>query len=263
MKYTRNDLAALFKQYQSKIYHLALKISRNADDAKDILQNTFLKVINNLDKFRNESSISTWIYRIAINEAYMKWRLSKRQERLANLKKESSLLSGEGFLLPDKELIKDELKQEIDSAIKSLPLKYRVAIVLRDFQDLEYEKIRRILNLSLQATKTRLHRARLMLRSKISEYNQDKLLKNNFKRPAKTSLSICNRNIKFLDSLFKDEVSRGDKKLFQKHVDGCKPCKRFIRSYKQAISLAKCLQCEDIPQELQEKINSFLNKQKS
>lgn len=262
MKYTQKDLAGIFDQYKSKIYNLALKISRNTDDAKDILQNTFLKVIKNLDKFRNESSLSTWIYRIAVNEAYMKWRLTKRQRNIANFKKEKDLLTGPGSAQPDKQLIGEELKQELNNAIKGLPLKYRVAIILRDFQDLDYSKISKILNISLQSTKTRLHRARLQLREGISNYYKDRFI-NKAQNLAQMNLVSCGRYLKFLDDLFKDGVSLKNKRLFQKHIQGCQPCKHFIKSYKQAIAVTKCLQCEDIPRDLQLKLNSFLKKRRS
>ncbi len=260
MKYTPEDITAIFNQYKTKIYHLALKISRNTDEAQDILQNTFLKVINNLEKFRNESSISTWIYRIAINEAYMKWRVKKRQERLINLKKERIYLSGTPSSIPDKEVISGELKEEIDSAVKNLPLKYRVPVILRDFQDLEYLKISQILNISLQATKTRLHRARLELRRAISAYYEDKLQKDNSGRITKMNWATCSRSIKFLDSFFQKAISPQNKRNFKKHISDCRPCRTFINSYKEAIALAKCLQCKDIPEELHKKVISFLKK---
>jgi RNA polymerase sigma factor, sigma-70 family len=205
MKYTQKDLSAIFNKYKTKIYYLALKISRNTDDASDILQNTFLKVIQNLDKFRNESSLSTWIYRIAINEAYMKWRVSKRQQRLADFKKERDLLNAMPPVFPDKEVINEELKEEIDAAVKKLPLKYRVAVILRDFQDLDYAKIGQILKLSLQTTKTRIRRARLELRKAISDYYKDRAPES-LRRLPQTAPSSCRLYIKFLDNLFNDQA---------------------------------------------------------
>ena len=79
------SIEAIFQEYKNKIYRLALSIAGNPKDAEDILQNAILKIIENLNKFRGNSKLSTWIYRIAYNEALMHLRNRRRQLRLKNI----------------------------------------------------------------------------------------------------------------------------------------------------------------------------------
>lgn len=132
MRYSREEIEEVFARYRLKIYNLALRMARRREDAEDILQNTFLKVIKNIKYFRNESSLSTWIYRIAVNEAKMKWRKDKSLGRLVKLEKED--LTNRPQLLADKQLEREETKGLIEAAIKNLPLKYRLTVLLRDYE---------------------------------------------------------------------------------------------------------------------------------
>ncbi len=125
------DIEALFEKYHHKVYRLAIRISRTPSDAQDITQETFLKVMKNLKYFRNMSKLSTWIYRIAYNEALMNLRKRRSQFRLSGyLKKVSSGPFMNRPLLPDKVLLEGELKERIDRAIRKLPIKYRMPLLL-------------------------------------------------------------------------------------------------------------------------------------
>lgn len=256
MKYTKEDLAEIFKQYHNRIYGLALKMSRNTEDAKDILQNTFIKAIRNLSQFRNESAISTWLYRIAINEANMKWRKEKSQAKLLKWGKEE--YRDMPPLSADGQLVQQEDKEIVDTAIKKLPLKYRALVLLKDFHDLEYAQISRILKISVPTVKTRLHRGREYLRRAILKYNEGK----NFPPFSPKILPALNEHTcslatKFLDGFISGTTPVQKKTKFQKHIADCSPCKKFLKDYQQAIAITKSLQCEDIPPQLLEKITNL------
>jgi RNA polymerase sigma-70 factor (ECF subfamily) len=257
MKYTQEDLVGIFKDHQVKIYNLALRMSRNRQDAEDILQNTFLKVLKNIKKFRSESAISTWIYRIAINEANMKWRKQKSQEKLVKWGKE--FFADQPFPMVDKEMVRKESGEAIDSAVRNLPLKYRAAVLLRDFQDMDYGQIARILGVSLASLKTRLHRSRQYLRVAMSKYNQEKAIpKFDPKISPPLSSNKCISAIKFLGDFIDGNIPEEKKIIFERHIADCRPCKVFLKDYQQAIRLTKSLQCEDIPSAFALRIADFL-----
>lgn len=137
------DIEGIFKKYKDKIYRLALSISHNEKDAEDILQNTFLRITKGISKFRSESNLSTWIYRIAYNEALMALRKRYRQFR-------------------------------VSSSLRQMPIKYRMPLLLHNIEEMPLKESAKILDLSLNSLKTRLHRSRLMLKSEISGYLKDK-----------------------------------------------------------------------------------------
>jgi RNA polymerase sigma-70 factor (ECF subfamily) len=145
------------------------------DDARDILQDTFLKVYDHLDKFRGDSRLSTWIYRIAMNEALMKIRREKgRMVSLDTFKVSEgevrSLDIEDWAQKPLDKLLTRELGDRMDAAVSRLPEDYRAVFLLRDIEGLSNADIARVLDISVPAVKSRLHRARLFLRGELSKY---------------------------------------------------------------------------------------------
>lgn len=164
---------ALVQQYQNRVYNLGLKILWNKEDAEDVLQETFLKVINKIDTFREESDIGTWIYRIATNAALMKLRERRRIrgqmtdiEELDNQDIQPSVLNPDAPN-PFDELLKKESREILQKAIDSLPDIYRVVFILKDIEHLSTDEISSILNLSHEAVYSRLKRARMQLREAV------------------------------------------------------------------------------------------------
>jgi len=169
----RTAFRELVENYQGLVYNLGLRILWNNEDAEDVLQETFLKVFDNLDTFRGDSDIGTWIYRIATNAALMKLR-SRRRERgqIADIESiedqeiQPSLLNPNA---PDPfdELLQQESQEILEKAINALPDIYRVVFVLKDIQHLSTDEIAKILDLSHEAIYSRLKRARMQLREAV------------------------------------------------------------------------------------------------
>lgn len=168
----------LVKLYESKIYNLAYRIMGNKEDASDVLQNTFLQVFRKLSTFKGESKFSTWLYKIATNASLMKKRKDKRTQSFSI---DRPLLTGKGDEL--KRQLKDdwaenpidilerrELNEFLDKAIKAMHVEYRIPLILRDINGLSNKEVSKILNISLPAVKSRVHRARLYLREELSRY---------------------------------------------------------------------------------------------
>jgi RNA polymerase sigma-70 factor (ECF subfamily) len=151
--------AELIDRHQSRVYHHALRLMGNTQDAEEVLQDTFLQVYRNLARFEERSRFSTWIYRIATNEALMRLRKASR-------KREVFLEDVAG---PD-EWWGDEIQQ----VLTELPEDYRVVFTMRDIDGLSNAEVAEVLGLSVPAVKSRLHRSRLHLRDRLSRVFRDR-----------------------------------------------------------------------------------------
>jgi RNA polymerase sigma-70 factor (ECF subfamily) len=172
----RVEFARLVETYSPMIYRLGLKMLQNPLDAEDVLQETFIKAYNHLGGFNGRSSLSTWLYRIAMNEALMLLRRKKPQtisvdEPWDNQEEDSDPLQiVDWCCLPEKELLSEESRVILDQAIDNLPTALRVVFLLRDIEGLSTKETAEVLDLSQAAVKTRLSRARLRLREDLSTY---------------------------------------------------------------------------------------------
>jgi RNA polymerase sigma-70 factor, ECF subfamily len=183
----RNEFARLVDVYSGPIYRLALKILNDAQDAEEVLQETFIKAFRHLATFEGRSSLSTWLYRIAVNEALM----MVRQRHPNVVSTDEEIQTNDGDLeplqivdwhdLPEDELLSSETQTVLDDAIQRLPETLRVVFILRDIQDLSVRETAEALNLTETAVKTRLLRARLRLREYLSTYFKERLQENHKK----------------------------------------------------------------------------------
>jgi len=166
--------AQIVKNNEKMVFNLGLKLLGSEESAEGVLQETFLKVLQALPKFQEKSQLSTWIYRIATNQALMRLRAKKRRlqsfdENLENENRDYSSFMRTLEQNPLDNLINEELKQRMDVAISELPENYKTAFVLKDIEGLALKEIADLLNISLPAVKSNLHRARVALRNKLSE----------------------------------------------------------------------------------------------
>lgn len=177
----RAEFARLVETYYTPIYRLALKMLAHEQDAEDVLQTTFLKALQHIGNFEGRSSLSTWLYRIAANEALMLLRRKRPEVSIDEEPDEadSSLPMPEQFTdwccLPEQEFATTEAKKQLDRAIQKLPEKLRIVFLLRDIEGLSIKETGEALNLTETAVKTRLLRARLALREQLSAYFSERL----------------------------------------------------------------------------------------
>lgn len=179
----RTEFARLVEAYSAQIYRLALKILGDTQDAEDVLQNTFLKALQNLPTFEGRSSLSTWLYRIAVNESLMLIR--KRRPEVQVSAGDSDSEEDEDYLpvqfvdwttIPEEAMLSSEAVTYLDQAIQRLPPKLRLVFLLRDVEGLSIRETSETLGLTETAVKTRLLRARLFLREQLSDYYRERLL---------------------------------------------------------------------------------------
>lgn len=177
----RSEFARMVEAHYDLIYRLALKMLNNQQDAEDVLQETFVKAYRHIGDFDGRSSVSTWLYRIATNEALMHLRRSKPpvisvDEPLENKEGEQDPLQiVDWCCLPEEEYMSAEARRHLDEAIQRLPFSLRTVFVLRDIQGLSTQETGEVLNLSETAVKTRLSRARLRMREDLSVYFKERM----------------------------------------------------------------------------------------
>lgn len=170
----------LVKKTKDKIYNLGLKFFGNKEDAADLLQETYIKAYESLPSFEGRSSFSTWLYRIATNFALMKLRKEKYKKiSIDEIKKTAdstynNIDISDWTNNPYFHYRNEELREILYSAINSLPPRYKTIFILHDIEGLSVEEVAKILSLSIPTTKTRIHRSRLYLREKLSEYFKKK-----------------------------------------------------------------------------------------
>jgi RNA polymerase sigma-70 factor (ECF subfamily) len=172
----RAEFARMVDIYSNPIYRLGLRMLGNSQDAEDVLQNTFLNALTHLPTFEGRSSFSTWLYRIAANEALMLLRRKKPEVNLEDAETNESAedLKPTQFVdwsaLPEEELLSGEGKKVLDQAIQNLPESLRIVFLLRDIEGLSIKETADALNLTETNVKTRLLRARMFLREQLSTY---------------------------------------------------------------------------------------------
>ncbi len=171
-----NDFVALLARYQNRVYRLAIRMCHNSADAEEIAQETFLLAHRGIASFHGDSRFSTWLYRIAINQALMRRRAAKRRP-VESL--EGSRPDDRGWLLAatqrdsmegaDELLDRKMLTERVREALAQLDESHRAALVLRDLEELSTEEAADILGVSQDAVRQRAHRARLKLREQLGD----------------------------------------------------------------------------------------------
>jgi RNA polymerase sigma-70 factor (ECF subfamily) len=164
----------LVNQYERRVFRMAKQITQNDEDAEDVLQETFLKAYSHLDDFQGNSKFYTWLVRIAVNEALMKLR-KRRSDKTVPL--DEPIDTGEDVVArevavwadnPEQRYSREEMADILEEAVQSLKPAYRTVFVLRDIEEMSIEETAEALGLSISAVKSRLLRARLQLREKLT-----------------------------------------------------------------------------------------------
>jgi RNA polymerase sigma-70 factor (ECF subfamily) len=171
----------LLRQYQGKIFNLAMSILKNESDAEEAAQDVFMTVIRKVDTFKGNSAFYSWMYRICVNTCLMRLRGKRRNDTVA-IEDFMPVFTEEGMHASpmddwSKEVERRALNEELGKMIRKfteeLSEKYRVVFVLSDIEGLSNEETAKILGMTVPAVKSRLHRARLYLREQLSRYLQE------------------------------------------------------------------------------------------
>lgn len=167
----------LVNERSGEIYGLLYRLTENAEEARDLTQETFLRAFQSIRSFRGDSDLRTWIYRIAINQARNRWRWWRRRRRDSTVSIDSTDESGKPALVatlkadnaqsPEQDTLAHERERILRNALKGLRRVYRETVILRDIEGFAYEEIAVALDISVGTVKSRLARGRQELRTKL------------------------------------------------------------------------------------------------
>lgn len=165
----------LISRYSNKVFSLASRLTRNPEDAEEVLQDVFVTVHRKIGGFEGKSSFSSWLYRVTVNAAFMKLRKRKQEqtvplEELVQQAQVVPALKSPESSFVDSQTIRNEMLEALEAAIRKLPDDYRPVFILRDVDGLTSREVSKILDLTVPAVKSRLHRSRLMLRRRLNRF---------------------------------------------------------------------------------------------
>ena len=177
----KTAFAQVVELYADRLYNLALKLTNDSFEAEDVVQEALLSAYKHISRFEGRSSLGTWLYRITYNSAMMRHR--KKRPETVSIDEPVTLDDGEQVprqffdwcCLPESDLLTAESLEYMNEAIQMLPEVLKTVFVLRDIEGLSTIDAADILDISVPAVKSRLHRARLFLREQLSEYFRDRV----------------------------------------------------------------------------------------
>lgn len=236
-------LASLLERHQAQIYRFGMKMCRDSADAEDVLQETLLAMARGVREFRGASSISTWLYTVARSFCIKKRRRSKFAPEETSL--ETSLEASRGASRgadggavdparsPDEALAAKEVGQALEQAIRALDPSQREVLILRDVEGLTAPEVAEIVGITVQAVKSRLHRARIAVRDGVAPVlgvpSDD----------ARVAPGSCPNVLTLFSQHLEDEISADVCREMERHLEGCARCRGACDSLKQTLALCR------------------------
>lgn len=257
----RAALERLLERFEPRIYRFGMKMCRHPEDAEDILQETLITMTRSIGDFRGASSLSTWLWSIARSFCLKKRRRSKfAPEREESLEADAETSGAARAVAdpgrsPDEEVADRELRTALEAAIDHLELMYREVLVLRDVEGLAASEVAAVLDLSIEAVKSRLHRARLAVRAEVAP-----LLAPGGPGPAAAAsaggscpdvLALWSRNLE-------GEVNPELCAELERHVAACPRCRAACDSLKQTLALCRTAETPAVPPSIQEAVRKAI-----
>jgi RNA polymerase sigma-70 factor (ECF subfamily) len=253
----REALEALLERHQAQVYRFGMKMCRDPEDAKDVLQDTLLSMARGIHDFRGASSISTWLYTIARNFCIKKRRKSKfapNDER--SLDTETTTAAGltDPAQSPDEALAGKEVERALEQAIRALEPMYREVLLLRDVEGLTAPEVAEVLGVSVQAVKSRLHRARLSVRAHVAPL---------LEVPGDPAVApgACPDILTLFSQHLEDEISAEVCAEMEHHLEVCGRCRGACDSLKRTLALCRTAgPSAEVPPSVQASVKIALNK---
>ncbi len=167
------QFAEIAEKHAGFVYNVAYRMMGNPHDAEDVAQDAFISAYRARDRFRGDSQVTTWLYRITVNAALMRLRRDKRRTQMTvSEDARPDVPTTDWSQSPVASTMNSELGERLKAAIDDLPPDLKAAVVLRDVEGLSNEEAAEVLEISISALKARLHRGRVALREKLAEYVQ-------------------------------------------------------------------------------------------
>ncbi len=225
----------LLSKLQPSVYRFGMKMCRNDADAQDVLQDTLLAIARNVEGFRGDSSLATWAFTIARSFCIKKRRRSKfAPAHLDSLDEPDAgaFAVADNHQAPDERLLVTQMEKALDESLASLDVKYREVFVLRDVEGLSAEEVASVLGITVQAVKSRLHRARDMVRLRMNPLLPESPLGESLPSP-------CMDIVKKYSQYMEGEITGKLCDAMQKHVESCPGCRTACDSLKRVLMVCK------------------------
>ncbi len=233
----REALEALLAHHQPQIYRFGLKMCRDPEDAKDVLQDTLFAMARGVRDFRGASSVSTWLYTIARSFCIKKRRRSKFAPAGERSLDSDAGVDASQFAdpakTPDEALAGQQVEMALEQAIGALEPRYREVLLLRDVEGLTAAEVAEVLGISVQAVKSRLHRARLFVRAQVAP------LLGVPADPAVTAGGTCPEVLTLFSRYLEDEISPAVCATMERHLESCARCRTACDSLKRTLALCQ------------------------
>jgi RNA polymerase sigma-70 factor (ECF subfamily) len=246
----------LLSKLQPSVYRFGMKMCRNDADAQDVLQETLLAISRNVEGFRGDSSLATWAFTIARSFCIKKRRRSKFAPAHVESLDEpegGAFAIADNHQSPDERLSVTQMEKALDESLASLDVKYREVFVLRDIEGLSAEEVASVLGITVQAVKSRLHRARDMVRLRMNPLLPESPLAESLPSP-------CMDIVKKYSQYLEGEITGKLCDAMQRHVESCPGCRMACDSLKRVLVVCKesAALHNSVPALVQERVRKVL-----
>jgi RNA polymerase sigma-70 factor, ECF subfamily len=251
----RKALEALLERHQGSIWRFGMKICRDPEDAKEILQETLIAATRSLSGFRGGSSVSTWLYTIARSFCIKRHRRGKFEPASIQSIESDPVMEAravpDGKLGPEDEMAGKQVSEILEGAISQLAPMYREVLLLRDVEGLSAPEVGEVLGLTVEAVKSRLHRARIAVREQVA--------------PALGAVvepprAGCPDVLTLLSRHLEGELRPETCEEMERHLETCPRCTSACDSLKRTLSLCKLTPTAVVPKEVQASVRAALSK---
>lgn len=250
----RDALEGLVVRYQPRVYRFGVKMCRNAEDAADVLQETLMAMTRTIHDFRGDSSVSTWLYTIARSFCIKKRRRSKFapvEESLDALRANQRKNLSDSAPGPEQEASGHEIETALAAAVDSLDAGQREVLVLRDVEGLSAPDVAKVLGLSVEAVKSRLHRARLAVRQRVAP-----LL--GIAGRAVPEPGRCPDVLMLFSRHLEGEIAPELCAEMEAHLERCGPCRGACESLRRTLALCRATSAPDVPVSVRESVRDAI-----
>jgi len=252
----RNALEALLLRYQPKVYGFGMRMCRDPEDAKDVLQDTLLAMARTVRNFRGASSVSTWLYTIARSFCVKKRRRGRSVSAVplsADTYHRAATQVAPPAPGPEQQLENREVEAVLARAIAGLAPMYREALVLRDIEGLSAPEVAEVLGITVDTVKSRLHRARLAVRDALVP-----LLGVRQERPAQGTARTCPDVLRLFSRHLEGEISADLCTEMERHVERCVSCRDACASLQRTLQICRTTPSPQVPESVQQSIRDQL-----
>ncbi len=252
----RNALEALLLRYQAKVYRFGMQMCRDPEDAKDVLQDTLLAMARTVADFRGASSLSTWLYTIARSFCIKKRRRGRSVKAAVEAVDEGAAAHvahpGPG---PEERAASRQVEAVLAEAIAGLAPIYREVLVLRDIEGLSAPEVAEVLSVTIEAVKSRLHRARLAIREAVAP-----LLGIGEEEAARPVSARCPDVLRLFSRHLEGEISTNLCAEMERHLERCGACRDACASLRRTLQLCHATTLPKVPEPIQQSVRDGLRR---